>query len=154
MIAHRPQDPSPAGCITSILAIIALVLLPVISSTPVLSSGLLIGVAIGLSLVAVIGALVNVLGGGFVRGAVVSDVEEAVTQLIEAFPNGDARVMCEAAVRLFDGSIVSTGPVSVEGFDRHEVQRRLGDALPFVIAVERILLKRNEIYPCFTLDNE
>ena len=46
---------------------------------------------------------------------------------------------------------MSTGPTTVGTFDRVEVAARLGDALAYVLQVERILLERNEIYPCFTL---
>ena len=46
---------------------------------------------------------------------------------------------------------MSTGPTTVGTFDRGEVAERLGDALAYVLQVERVLLQRKETYPCFTL---
>ena len=149
-----PNNPSSAGCVTAIVAIIALVFMPVIARIPALTSGVLVGIGAVLIVVAIVGGLVGIFGGGFVAGAISTDVEEAIEQLLEAFPNGNPAVLREAAVRILDGSTVTTGPTTVETFDRHEVEDRLGDALPFVMAVERILLERKEIYPCFTLSRE
>jgi hypothetical protein len=82
---------------------------------------------------------------------VAADVEEAIDQLVTAYPDGDPAMLRQAAVRILDQSTVSSGPTTVGTFDRHEVAERLGDALPYVLAVERILVQRDEIYPCFSV---
>ena len=97
------------------------------------------------------GGLLGIFGSGFFRGAVAGDAEEAIDQLVAAYPYGDPAILLQAAVRILDQSTVSTGPTTVETFDSEEVAVRLGDALAFVLQVERILLQRKEIYPCFTL---
>ena len=97
------------------------------------------------------GGLLGIFGGAFVRGAVASDVGEAIDELAAAYPNGDPGILLQAAVRILDGSTVSTGPATVETFDRKQVAERLGDALAYLLSVERILLQQDEIYPCFTL---
>ena len=90
-------------------------------------------------------------GRPVLRGAVAADVEEAIDQLVAAYPHGDPAIMRQAAVLILDQSTVSTGPTTVGTFERGEVAVRLGDALSYMLQVERILLERNEIYPCFTL---
>lgn len=148
-----PKNPASAGCGAAIIFGVALATLPFVARFIPLSGGWLIAIGIGLGVVVLVGALLSVFGGGFVAGAVGSDVEEAVEELLAAFPDGDPATLRRAAVRILDQSTVSTGPTTVETFDRSEVAERLGDALPYVIRVERILLERDEIYPCFTLDS-
>ncbi|MCZ6879229.1 MAG: hypothetical protein O7G29_13935 [Acidobacteria bacterium] len=133
-----PRDPSSMGCIGAIVAAVALALLPLVARWTALSSTALWGIGIALGVTVLGGGLLGFFGSGFVRGAVAGDAEEAIDQLV-------------AAVRILDQSTVSTGPVTVETFDSGEVAVRLGDALAYVLQVERILLQRKEIYPCFTL---
>ncbi len=146
-----PDDPSSVGCVVAIVAIVAFVFMPVISRSPGLNSTVLFGIGAALLAVAIVGGLVGIFGGGFASGAISTDVEEAIGQLLGAFPDGDPAVIREAALRILEGSTVTTGPTTVATFDRNEVASRLGDALPYVIAVERLLLGRREIYPVFTL---
>ncbi len=146
-----PKDPSSIGCIGAIVATVAIALLPLVARWTALSSTALwsIGVALGVTVLG--GSLLGIFGSGFVRGAVSSDAEEAIDQLVAAYPYGDPAILRQAALRILDQSSVSTGPVTVETFDHKEVAARLGDALAYVLQVERILLERKEIYPCFTL---
>jgi hypothetical protein len=60
--------------------------------------------------------------------------------------------MRTAAIRILDGSTVSTGPTTVSTFDIDEVRIRLGDAVDYVLPIERFLRSKNEIYPVFTLN--
>ena len=151
-LRERPPsgDRSSAGCVAAIIAIVAFVFMPVISRIPGLNSAVLLGIGAALLAVAIVGGLVGIFGGGFVAGAISTDVEDAIGQLLGAFPNGDPAVIRESTLRILEGSTISTGPATVATFDRHEVADRLGDALSYVIAVERLLLEHREIYPVFT----
>ena len=149
-----PKDPSWIGCIGAIVATVAIALLPLWSRWTALSSTALWGIGVALGLTVLGGGLLGFFGSGFARGAVAGDAEEAIDQLVAAYPHGDPAILRQAAVRILDQSSVSTGPVTVETFDRKEVATRLGDALAYVLQVERILLQRKEIYPCFTLPDD
>ncbi len=146
-----PRDPSWMGCIGAILATVALALLPLVAGWTALSSTALWAIGIALGVMVLAGGLLGFFGSGFVRGAVADDAEEAIDQLVAAYPHGDPAILRQAAVRILDQSTVSTGPATVETFDSEEVAVRLGAALAYVLQVERILLQRKEIYPCFTL---
>ena len=126
-------------------------LIPFIGGGIDLSSGVKLGLGITLGLVAFLGGLLGIFGGGFVRGAIAADVEEAIDELMVEWPEGDPVVMREAAIRILVGWSVSTGPVSVETFDAEEVAIRLGPALNYVLGIQRLLLKHQEIYPVFTM---
>ncbi len=116
-----------------------------------LSSGAMLGIGVVLGLVALLGGLLGFFGGGFFRGAIATDAEEAIEELMVEWPDGDPAVIREAAIRILDQSTVSTGPVTVETFDAEEVAIRLGPALNYVLGIERFLLERQEIYPVFTM---
>ena len=147
-----PKDPRSVGCIVAMIALVALVFLPVIARATELGTGALLALGGGLGLVTLVGVVVGVFGGGFVAGSVAARVEEAISDLIAEFPNGDPDAVRRAAIRILDGSTVSTGPTTVGTFERDEVAARLGDALPHVKRIERFLCSRNEIYACFTLE--
>ncbi len=146
-----PSDPSSAGCVAAIVAIITLVLMPFFGQGFGLSSGAMLGIGSALGLVALIGGIFGIFGGALPRGAVIAEVEDAIQELMVEWPDGDPAVIREAAIKILDGSMVSTGPVSVETFDAEEVAIRLGPALKYVLGIERFLLKRQEIYPVFTM---
>ena len=146
-----PKDPSWIGCIGAVVATVAIASLPLWSRWSGLSSTALWGIGVALGLTVLGGGLLSFFGSGFVRGAVASDADEAIDELVAAYPHGDPAIIRQAVVRILVQSSVSTGPVTVETFDSEEVAARLGDALAYVLQVEHILLERNEIYPCFTL---
>ena len=116
-----------------------------------LSGGVMLGLGLALGLVTLVGGFLGIYGGGFFRGAIATDVEEAVQELMAEWPDGDPTIIREAAIRILDQSTVSTGPVTVGTFDAKEVAIRLGPALNYVLGIERFLLKRQEIYPVFTM---
>ncbi len=146
-----PTDPSGGGCVVAIVAIITMVLMPFIGRAFDLNGGAMLGLGIGLGLTALLGGLFGIFGGGFVRGSIAGDAGDAIDELIREWPDGDETKMLEAAIRILDGSSVSTGPVTVETFNAAEVAVRLGPALAYVLGIERFLLERNEIYPVFTV---
>ena len=146
-----PTDPSSGGCVAAIVAIITLVLMPFIGRGFDLSSGAMLGLGIALGLVVLLGGLLGIFGSGFYRGAIASDAEDAIQELMVEWPDGDPAVIREAAITILDQSTVSTGPATVETFNAKEVAIRLGPALNYVLGIERFLLERQEIYPVFTL---
>ena len=77
-----PSDPSSAGCVVAIVAMVTLVLVPFIGRAVDLSGGAMLRIGIGIGLVALVAGLLGIFGGGFVRGAIVADVEEAIEELI------------------------------------------------------------------------
>ncbi len=152
-LRDRPPrtDPSNAGCVVAILAIITLVLMPFIGGGFDLSSGAMLGLGLGLGLVALLGGTFGIFGGMLPRGAAVEEAEEAIQELMVQWPDGDPDVIRDSAITILDGSTVSTGPATVETFDSKEVAIRLGPAFDYVLGIERFLLERQEIYPVFTL---
>ena len=146
-----PKDPRAAGCVTTIVALITLVLMPFIGPGFGLSGGAMLGLGIGIGFVAILGGLLGFYGDGFVRGAIAEDAEDAIVELMVQWPDGDPDVIREAAIRILYQSTASTGPVTVETFDAKEVAIRLGPALTYVRGIERFLLQRREIYPVFTV---
>lgn len=148
-----PTDPSSGGCVAAIVATIALVLMPFVGPA-FLSWGAMLGIGIALGLVVLLGGLLGIFGGGFFRGAIAEDAEEAIVELMVQWPDGDPDLIREAAIRILDQSTVSTGPVTVETFDAKDVAIRLGPALNYVLGIERFLLQRREIYPVFTMLEE
>ena len=149
-----PSDPTAGGCVVAIVAIITLVLMPFIGRALTLSGGAMLAFGLGLGAMAVVGGLIGIFGGGLVRGAVAGDVDQAIDEVVAEYPRGDEGRYREAAIRILDGAYVSTGPTTVHTFDREEVADRLGEALPYVERIERILLVRSEIYAVFTLISE
>ena len=146
-----PSDSTSGGCVVAIVAIITLVLMPFIGRALTLSGGAMLAIGIGLGALAVVGGLIGIFGGGSVGGAVAGDVAQAIEVLVAEHPHGDEGHCREAAIRLLEGAYISAGPTTVRTFDRKEVAERLGEALPFVERIERILLERTDIYPVFTL---
>ncbi len=147
----KPFDPRSAGCVAAVVAVITLLIMPFIGRGFDLGGGAILGLGIVLGLVALVGGFLWIFGGGFIGGAIIADVEEAIEELTVEWPDGDQAVIREAAIRILDGSTISTGPTAVEAFDAEEVAIRLGPALDYVLGIERFLLKRQEIYPVFTM---
>jgi hypothetical protein len=137
--------------VVAIVAVVALALLPFMGPALSLSGAAKLAIGLGLAAIALVGVLVGFLGGGFVAGAVAEDVEKAIPELLAAHSQGDQEAVRQAAIRVLDGAHVSTGPTTVGTFDVRKVAERLGDALPVVERIERVLLERQQIYPVFTM---
>ena len=78
-------------------ATVAIVLLPFVARWAALSSTVLWSIGVTLGMIVLVGGLFRVFGGVFVRGAVAGDVEEAIDQLVAAYPNGDSEILRQAA---------------------------------------------------------
>ena len=149
-----PGDPSSAGCAISVAAVVALVFMPVLTRAVDWPGSVFFWVGVGLFAVALVSGVVGMFGGGFARGALIAEVEEAIDELGRRYPDLEAARLRELAVRILDGWILSYGPTSSTVFDRRSVARELGPALDYLLAVEGTLLETDSIDPCFTAPDE
>jgi len=145
-----PSDPSSGGCALAAVAIIAIVLMPFIGRGFDLPGRVMGTAGAALGLIALVGGLVGIFGGGRARGGQLSEALAALDALPELYAAGDREASLRAAVTVLDGALVTYGPKTVSAFDPDEAARRLGPALDYVMRVERVLVQRNEIAPVFT----
>ena len=145
-----PRDSGPLGCVLSLLAVVGLVVLPIVADRVGLM-GAPLKAAIVLLVGSVFGGLVwSVFGGAFSRGAVISGVDQAATELIELYPDGPPDRMLALATRIVFNAYVSTGPTTSNTYEAAEMAERLGPALPYVVRVERWLIEHEGVYSVFT----
>ena len=153
-LADEPPPPPrrEIGCMT---AIVALVL--ALAGPPVLRwFGIEMHPALKLALGAVLGLLI--LGGAFVGLVLVSSkyahayrrADAAVAWLAEHGASGDPEEKRKQAVTLLFHAFCSDGPSTSHTIDFEAARARLGDALPYVMSVERALRADVQIYPVFT----
>lgn len=145
-----PGDPTAAGCVVAMVALIAFVLMPVASRALPLGSGSLVVVGVVLLAVAGVGGAVGIFGGRSARARAVREIEETVGALVSASLAADDGARRNATVSLLVGATRSAGPMRVAKFDREVVAARLGDALAYVERVERFLVDSGRIEPVFT----
>ena len=150
--APSPRDPRPVGCLTAIAAVAGLVAVPWLAGNLGLGIGAARATAVVLVLALIIGGLLAVFGGGFVSGAVRAEVERSLARLEEGQLDLPVEVLRRATVRILLDAHIVVGPTSVRAYDPEAAAARLGDALPYVLAVERLLLDGGSIYPVFTAD--
>ena len=99
----------------------------------------------------IIGLILAMTSGGFVRGASIAAVEAAVRQLEDGDDERD--VMLRAATVLLAHAYVSHGPTMTSSFERHAVAPRIERAMPLVLAVEEHLIETEQMYGVFTPDD-
>lgn len=149
-----PDDPAAGGCVVAIVALVALVLMPFVGRAFSLSGRAMLSLGLLLVGISLIGALVGFFGDRLLGRGVVSDATEAIGELLAEYPGGDPRRLRRAAIRILEGAFVTHGPTTVPGFDFVQARERLGDALPYVEHIERVLLEQREIRPVFTTIRE
>lgn len=152
--APAVSDRGPLGCVIALLALGVLILLPWLVRTFSLDlprSAILVIAAIFVLLI-VAGAVYSVFGGALTRGTAIGEAEAALAHLCDNYPSADAEADRRAAVRLLANAFISSGPTTVSGFDFDDAAARLGPALEFVKAVERVLRDERQIYSVFTSD--
>jgi len=145
-----PSDPMAGGCTVAIVALVALVFMPLVTRVKELDAGTLFAVGVGLAITVVVGSLLGLFGGRVARGSVIARVRRSIAALASSYPGGDPGEQLDHAVRILIESAITSGPQTVATYDRTEVGERLGPALDYVVAVERILLEREEIQAVFT----
>jgi len=149
-----PHDPSSLGCTVAIVAIIGLVLMPVLTRAVDWPSAAFFWLGVGLLVTALVGGALGIFGGGFARGELIGEVEEAIDELSRIYPEADPARLRACALRILDGWIVSYGPTSTTAIDREAVAERLGEAVEYLVAAERVLLESEAVYPCFTASED
>ena len=145
------RDWSGVGCAGLVVAVTGLMLVP--SVTGVVGPG---GGRVAVTVLAALGLvslLVGLLGTRLGLASLHRRVEAAVATLagLEAGPEerpSDAALAL--AVTLVTTVHRAPGPYTAEIFDAVEVARRLGPALPLVVAVEEVLLEAAAVEPVFT----
>jgi hypothetical protein len=151
------DEPPPAprreiGCMTAIVAIVLAVAGP-----PVLRwLGIDLHPGLRLALGIVLG--LAVLGGAFVGLVLVSSryshahqsANAAAAWLAQNGAGGDPAERRKQAVTLLFHAYCSDGPSTSTTIDFEATRRQLGNALPYVLSVERALRTELKIYPVFT----
>ncbi|GMR11977.1 MAG: hypothetical protein BMS9Abin29_0163 [Gemmatimonadota bacterium] len=149
-----PMDSGPLGCLLSLAAVVGLVVLPMVADRVGLAGTPLRATIIVLAGSLVGGLVWSVFGGAFSRGKVIGDVERAITELVEVYPNGSTDRMLALATRIIVDATVSKGPSTSRTYEPSEVAERLGPSLPFVVRVERWLMEHEGVYFVFTSSEE
>jgi len=127
--------------------------MPVATRAVNLPSAFFFWLGVTLFTVALVGGVVGIFGGGFTRGALIGEVEDAIDELAGSYPELEPGRLRRLAVQILDGWILSYGPTSSATFDRRQAAEKLGPALDYLIAVETTLLRSESVYPCFTAED-
>jgi len=147
-----PADPSSTGCGIAVAALVALVFMPVLTRAVDWPAAFFFWTGVGLFTVALVSGALGLFGGGFARGALIGEVEDAIDELAQGYPDLEPTRLRRLAVAIVDGWILSYGPTSSATFDREAVAEKLGGAIHYVVAVERVLLEDGSIHACFTAE--
>ncbi len=131
-----PRNPRPYGCLTVIIALALLILLPKFGPRPPPPWGMVLVVVLGLALAA--GLFVGVFVGSGIYGRASLRATEALDALV-ADPAPDDAARIRHAVGLVAYAVVSDGPTTAGTIDLAQAKQRLGANLDFVVAVERVL---------------
>ena len=151
-----PSNPAPVGCLVAVASVVVLLVIPWVGRKffPDPSSGgwaLLAARAVGL--LALLGGLAAaLLGHGLARGKVRGKAEDAIAWLARNSSAASVEERRRAAVTVILHAYFSDGPSTESTFDFPTAVQQLGEALPYVAAVERALRKERKAYPVFTGD--
>ena len=154
-----PVDRGPLGCVLSLPAFVALLVVPVLGRQFGLPSSVATPIIVGAIILLVVGLVLWFTAGGFVRGHVSAAAEAALRALEgwdpeEAEQEGRREEALRAATLLVMNAYASYGPSTVEAFERPKARERIGAMLPLVEAVERHLVERGVTYRVFTEGEE
>ena len=147
-----PTERRAIGCMTAVVAVVL-----AFGGPHVLRwLGIELHPGLKVALGAVLG--LSILGGAFVGLVLVSgryahayrQADAAVAWLAEHGAGGDPEEKRRQAVTVLFHAFCSDGPSTTHTIDFENARARLGDALPYVITVERALRTDLKIYPVFT----
>jgi hypothetical protein len=148
----RPTNPRPYGCATFLVAGALFLALPSLVKA--------LGQAMPEPLrLAIMAALVLALAGGFVVGVFFGSgvygraavrARAALDWLAANPDSSDADERRANAVALVYYTVVWEGPTVATTHDPAESRGKLGTALPYVLAVERVLVEEVKAQPVFT----
>ena len=145
-----PRDNQPMGCLMSLGGLVVLVGLPLLGRTIEIGSGIgSMGLLVGGGLF-VVGLILWMTAGGFVRGNFIAAAEAALREL-ETWnaQSGDREVALRAATLLLTHSEASYGPTSAPSFDHGEAALRLRPIMPLILAVQDVLVEEGASHPVF-----
>jgi len=152
----QDQPPPPArrelGCMTVVIAAVLFLAGPYLLRWLGidLPPGVKIVVSVLLGLAILVGAFFSLI---LVSGRYAHDHRRAETALDWLAQNGTGESAEERrahAVALLYYAYCVDGPTTTNTIDFEEARKRLGDALPYVLTVERALRADQKIYPVFT----
>ena len=154
----RLQDKPPPsgrremGCMTVVIAVVLMLAGPhVLRWLGIeLPPGVKIAVSVVLGLAILVGAFFGLI---LVSGRYSHDsrrANEALDWLAQNGAGGNAEERRSQAVALLYYAYCVDGPTTTNTIEFEEARVRLGDALPYVITVERALRTDQKIYPVFT----
>jgi hypothetical protein len=144
-----PKDPGPIGIPMAITGLIGLVGFMFVGRALGLEGIYAVTVLIGSSAMLVVGVILAMMSRSFVVRAYRAATEAAFRQLESG--EDDRDVILRAATLLLAHAYVESGRTMSFSFDPAGGEKRVGDALSLVVAVERYLLRDNRIHPVFTL---
>ena len=145
-----PIDRRPLGCVLTLPAFLALLVVPVLDRRFGLPSVVATSLIVGGVVVLVFGLTIWFTVGGFVRRHVATAAEAALRALETWSPEeGDRTEALRAATLLMLNAHATHGATTSLAFDPTEARRRLGRALPLVKAVERHLVAKGVVHPVF-----
>jgi len=145
-----PRDNHGVGCVLTLVGVFVLLVLPYVArmvpvSPTVGRIGLLVGGA-----ATVIGVVLWLTAGGFVRGNYIAAAEAALRELETWSPeDGDREVALRAATLLLTHAVVTYGPTASEAFEAADAEGRLGHMMPMVLAVQAVLVEEGAAYEVF-----
>jgi len=147
-----PRERREIGCLTTIIAVV----LAAAGPYALRWFGIELHPGLKIALAAVL--LLLFLGGAFVAFVLVSgryahayrQADAALTWLAQNGAGGDPAERRKQAVTLLFHAYCSDGPSTSTTINFEDARTRLGDALPYVMAVERALRTDLKIYPVFT----
>lgn len=145
----RPADRAPLGCVIALPGFLLLLVFPVIGKMMNVGPGVAEIVIGGGVLLLVVGLGIWFTAGGMVRKHASAAAEAALRQLA-APDESDREVLLRAAALLLANTYTTYGPSKVASTDFNAARSRLGERVDLVMAVERLLLEDEAIYPAFT----
>jgi len=146
-----PPDRRTIGCATVVVAIGLAAAGPPLARLAGfdLAQSMKIGATVVLALAFLAGILMAFLGSGrFARDS--QRAEEALQWLATHGAEADPEERRAHAVSLLLHAYCTDGPSTTTTLDFEAARHRLGDALPYVMAAERVLRVDRKIYPVFT----
>jgi hypothetical protein len=146
--APPPRDFGGAGCAVSVLALALLLGFPALGRKLAVGTGTATTVLVAGGVLLIVGIVLRLTAGGFVRGHAIAAAEAAL-RVLEA-GEGDRETQLRAATLLLCHAFATYGPTTSEAFDFAAARARVGARLELVTAVEAFLLAEKAIYPVFS----
>lgn len=147
--APPPRDLAGVGCVMALPGFVLLLVVPVLGRRLGLPAGAAVPVLVVGGALLIVGLVLWLTAGGFVRGRSIAAAEAALRTLEAG--DDDREVLLRAATLLLCHAYATYGPSTAEAFDFGAARARIGPRLELVTAVEGVLLEKGEIYPVFTL---